>query len=226
MKACKKLLGTSTLLSSFFLLGGCQAPQPYDYTALQASKPRSILVIPPRNNTVEVNAPYTFLATITRPLAEKGYYVFPVAIIDQLLKENGLPTPEEMNEVPLNKLQEITGADAVLYVSVEEWGQKYEILQSRTVARSNWKLVDARNGNLLWESSAFAQQTSGDGGGGLAGALIGAIATQIAGSIVDNTPQISTLANNTAVIAPKRGLLPGPYCSTMEQVPTCKPPTQ
>jgi hypothetical protein len=37
-------------------------------------------------------------------LAEKGYYVLPVAVIDQFLKENGLPTPAEMNGIPLEKI--------------------------------------------------------------------------------------------------------------------------
>ena len=56
------------------LLSGCVNRTPYDYTALNNSKPRSIVVIPPNNNTVEVNAQYIFLSTISKPLAEKGYY--------------------------------------------------------------------------------------------------------------------------------------------------------
>ncbi len=79
-----------TVFSVFaMLLAGCVASKtPYDYSALENSRPRSILVIPPLNNSVEVNAPYVFLSTITAPLAEKGYYVFPVAVIDRFLKEN------------------------------------------------------------------------------------------------------------------------------------------
>jgi hypothetical protein len=45
-----------------------------------------------------------YLSTLTKPLAEKGYYVLPVAVIDQFLKENGLPTPAEMNGIPLEKI--------------------------------------------------------------------------------------------------------------------------
>src|SRR5210317_1864170 len=95
----------SVVAAFVVLLSGCVAPTgPYDYSALENSRPRSILVIPPLNNSIEVNAPYIFLATITRPLAEKGYYVFPVAVIDAFLKENGLPTPAEMNGIPLDKI--------------------------------------------------------------------------------------------------------------------------
>jgi hypothetical protein len=193
------------------LITGCQTAPPYDYSALIASKPKSILIIPPNNSSIDVNAPYIFLSTITKPIAEKGYYVFPVAVIDHFLKENGLPTPAEMNTIPLDKIREHIGADAVLYVSIEEWGQKYQVISSKAVVRSTLKLVDTRTGDLLWESTAFAQQKSGDGGGGLLGAIIAAAIEQVAGSLIDHTPQLSQWANQGAVNNTNQGLLDGPY---------------
>ncbi len=210
MKMLNSLLRATVLFAALLLLAACQNA-PYDYTALNAAKPRSILVLPPVNNTVEVNAPYTFISTISRPLAEKGYYVFPVAVIDLFMKENGLPNPEEMNAVPLDKLCENIGPDAVLYVTINQWGQKYELIQSRSVTEAYLKLVDAKTGNVLWEANALAQQQSGDGGAGLVGALVGAIVTQVAGSMVDNTPALSSMGNNVAINNAQRGLLPGPY---------------
>ena len=61
---------SAMVLGSILLISGC-ALQPYDYTSLRASAPRSILVIPPSNDTVEVNAPYVYLSTVSRPLAEQ-----------------------------------------------------------------------------------------------------------------------------------------------------------
>ena len=43
------------------------------------------------------------------------------------------------------------------------------------------------------------------------GALVGAVVSQIAGEITDNTPLVSRMANNNAINAKKRGLLYGPY---------------
>lgn len=193
------------------IFSGC-ATKPYDYSALQQSKPRSILVIPPINNSIEVNAPYIYLSTITRPLAEKGYYVFPVAVIDYLFKENGLPTPAEMNGVPLDKIDEIIGADAVLYVSIEEWGQKYLVLSSETKVQATLRLVDVKTGRQLWEATAFARQSSNDGNNGIIGALIGAAVTQImASTIADATPNVARQANGFAIFNKERGLLDGPY---------------
>ena len=194
------------------VVSGCATVEPYDYTALKANAPRSILVMPPMNNSVEVTAPYSFLSTITAPLAESGYYVFPVSVIDTFLKENGLPTPAEMNSVPLEKIDEIIGADAVLYVSIDDWGQKYNVLSSITVVKGHLKLVSVKTGDLLWDAPIFAQHDPNSGNGnGLVGALVGAIVSQIAGEISDNTPLVSRMANNMAINANQRGLLYGPY---------------
>ena len=210
----KNTLGTLYLLSAIFFLNACQIQSPTNYGALIESKPRSILVIPPRNNSVEVNAPYTFLASITKPLSEKGYYVFPVAVIDTFFKENGMSITAEMNEIPLDKLRENIGADAVLYVTIDQWGQKYQVLSSKAVVSASLKLVDARTGELLWSARSYAEQASGDGGGGLAGALFAAVIDQVAGSLKDKTFPLAQQANYSAI---NRGLINGPYSPLEKQ---------
>ena len=209
MKLIQKVIYLFPILA--LLASGCVTQQPYDYSKLQASKPRSILVIPPANNSVEVNAPYVYLSTITRPLAEKGYYVFPVSVIDHFMKENGLPTPDEMNRVPLDKIDENIGADAVLYVTIDEWGQNYQITSSVAQVSAQLKLVEVKTGEVLWHASAAAQKASGDGGGGLAGALIAALVEQVLSASIDHTPMLSRTANNNAINNKVNGLLNGPY---------------
>lgn len=201
---------SSFLLLCAVVLSGC-AIAPYDYSALNEHKPRSILVIPPNNNSVEVNAPYIFLSTVSKPLAEKGYYVFPVSVIDHFLKQNGLPTPAEMNAIPLDKIQETIGADAVLYTTIEEWGQKFQLLSSKTIVNAKMRLVDVRSGIDLWDGHAYFEQSSGDGGGGLIGALANAVVTQIVNSKIDQTPRVSAQAVASIVSNRHKGLLAGPY---------------
>ncbi|MFT2099637.1 DUF799 domain-containing protein [Marinomonas sp. 2405UD66-6] len=214
MNNCKKVFLCFPLFLALFITG-C-ATKPYNYDALLASKPRSILVIPPKNNSVEASAPYIYLSTISKPLGEKGYYVFPVAVIDTFLKENGLPTPEEMNFVPLDKLYEHIGADAVLYVEINDWGQKYRILSSDTVVEVSMKLVDGKTGALLWDASSSAIQSSNSGNGGLIGNLVGALASQVIGSVSDRTPEVARIANTNAIYSPSKGLLTGPYAPESE----------
>jgi hypothetical protein len=199
-------------IASIVFLSGCVTVEPYNYGPLKQAAPRSILVLPPMNSSVEVSAPYTYLSTVTRPLAEKGYYVFPVSVVDTFLKENGLPTPAEMNGIALDKIDEIIGADAVLYVDIQDWGQKFQVLSSVTVVQGNVRLVSVRTGELLWEAPINAQYNpNNNSGGGLLGALVVAVVSQIAGEITDNTPQVARMANNMAFNSAKRGLLNGPY---------------
>lgn len=199
-------------LVAIIVLSGCASVEPYNYSALKQAAPRSILVLPPMNSSVEVNAPYSYLSTISQPLAEKGYYVFPVSVIDIFLKENGLPTPAEMNGIALDKIDEIIGADAVLYVDIKDWGQKFQVLSSITVVQGHIKLVSVKTGELLWDSVISAQYNpNNNSGGGLVGALVGAVVSQIAGEISDNSPLVARLANAAALNSAKRGLLNGPY---------------
>ena len=140
-----------------------------------------------------------------------GYYVFPVVEVDQLLKDNGLPTAGEMHQVPLNKIGEIIGADSVLYVTIKKYGSKYEIITSMTTVSADAKLVDVKTGLTLWEGTATAQQGSGDSGGGLIGALITAAATQMVNSATDPAHEVSSMANYQLFFPKDHGLLHGPY---------------
>ncbi|MBM6550749.1 DUF799 domain-containing protein [Marinomonas ostreistagni] len=206
LTAVRTLFGLSLCL----LLAGCTTPAPYNYDALKAAEPRSILVIPPKNQSLEVQAPYVFISTISRPLGEKGYYVFPVAVIDQFMKDNGLPTPEEMNLVPLDKLYEHIGADAVLYTEIHDWGQKFNLLSSSTVVDVSMRLVDSQTGVTLWDAKASASKSS-DSSSSLTSAILNAVATQILNSVNDQTPQLARSANIIAINDRYKGLLEGPY---------------
>ena len=114
---CKGILAALFLI---VLASGCAtAPKSYDYTAFREAKPRSIVVLPPLNSSPDVKATYSMLAQMSYPLAESGYYVLPVSLVDAAFKENGLSNAAEVHAVPTAKLREIFGADAALYVEVK-----------------------------------------------------------------------------------------------------------
>jgi hypothetical protein len=185
--------GAVLLISLCF---GCASAPSYDYTNFRQHPPRSILVLPPINQSTDVRGTYGYLTTVTKPLAEMGYYVFPVALVDQFLKENGLPGPGEMHQAPLSKFAEIFGADAVLYITLAAYGSKYHVFNSGAVVQARGRLVDAKTGLLLWEGGVLARQRSGAaGGGGLIGALVGAAVNQVVASTSDMAHTISMDAN-------------------------------
>ena len=211
----RSLLATLPAFSLF--LAGCATQKPVDYSAFREHRPHSILVLPPINHSTAVEATYGYLSTVTMPLAEMGYYVFPVAEIDEFLKENGMPTAGEMQQVPLDKVGEIIGADAVLYVSVDKYGSKYQVINSKTVVEASAKLVDTKTGITLWEGHAHAEEDSSSGSNNIIAALVAAAVTQIINSSVDHAHVVSQSANYLLFTPKNRGLLYGPYHPEFEK---------
>lgn len=205
---------TALACASLLLMTACatrQAPV-YDYTAFKASRPKSILVLPPVNNTPDVMATPAVLAQVTLPLAESGYYVMPVTLVAETFKENGLSLPPEMHAVVPAKLQQIFGADAALYLTVTRYGASYAVLDSAAVVSVSARLVDLRSGEALWSGSASASNNEGGGGnqGGIVGLLVAAVVKQILNSVTDASFPVAGMASQRLLSARPGGLLYGP----------------
>lgn len=205
-------LCAALLLSS--LVAACVSrPESMDYSAFKRSNPKSILVLPPINHTTEVLAPYGVLANVTVPLAEAGYYVFPVALVDETFKNNGLTVAEDIHAVSSRKLNDIFGADAVLYIEVQEYGTSYAVLASDTVVVVQAKLVDSKTNDVLWQGKARAASSEQNRGnsGGIVGMLVEAAVSQIIESAFDASFQVAATASGR-LLSPQmpNGLLYGP----------------
>ena len=197
------------------VLSGCavKQPVPYDYTEYKLSNPKSILVLPPVNKTPEVRAPYSMLAQVTFPLAESGYYVLPVSLVDETLKENGVTQAQDAHELPSAKLREIFGADAALYISMTQYGTVYVLLDSHTTVSAEARLVDLKTDKVLWtgKASASTAEQQNQNQGGLAGMLITAIVKQIVGSVTDQSHPMAGVTSQRLLSAGRfHGLLHGP----------------
>jgi hypothetical protein len=194
------------------LLGGCASPKTVDYSAFKESKPRSILVLPPVNESPDVKATYSLLSQVTFPLAEAGYYVLPVALVDETFKQNGLTSANEIQETSPAKLREIFGADAAMYVKVTQYGTSYMVISSQTIVTATAKLVDLRTGTTLWTGTATASSDEGNNsGGGLIGMLITAAVKQIINSSTDAGHPIAGITSQRLLSAGQpAGLLYGP----------------
>ena len=171
------------MLAIVALLAGCAGPQRnVDYTAFRESKPASILVLPPLNTSVDVAASAAVLSQATLPLAESGYYVVPVAVMEETFRQNGLTTPDDIHAVPAARLREIFGADAALYMTVKEYGASYKVVSSDVTVSIDATLLDLRSGAKLGrppDPEARQQQQqrrpdrhAGAGGGGSGGQLV------------------------------------------------------
>jgi hypothetical protein len=217
MKTIKVLL----LLSLGFILTGCAQKKPYDYTAFHASKPKSILILPPINNSPDVKASSSFYSNAQKPLAEAGYYVFPIALVNETFKRNGMTVAEDIHQIKPKKLQEIFGADSALYITIKDYGNKYFIIGSSAVVTADAKLVDLRSSAILWEGTASAKSDEGSSGqGDLASILVNAAAKQIIGTVFDESHGLSKKAAAKLLSADtSNGILYGPYHPNYGKMP-------
>ncbi|MEE9099330.1 MULTISPECIES: DUF799 domain-containing protein [Pseudomonas] len=200
-------------LFALALLAGCAPQKTVDYSAFKQSRPKSILVLPPLNESPDVKASYGMLSQITYPLAEAGYYVLPVALVDETFRQNGVSTPADIHQLPAGKLREIFGADAALYVTVTEYGTSYMVLSSASIVTASARLVDLRSGTTLWTGTATASSEEGSqNSGGLVGMLISAAVKQIISSAQDDASYPVAGITGARLLSAGRngGLLYGP----------------
>jgi len=201
-------------MGAALLLGACATKQveQFDYTAFRENRPRSILVLPPINQSPEIKAQASFLATSTIPLAESGYYVIPVALSEEAFRQNGVTIAEEAHSTALGKLRAIFGADAALYITVTRFGTSFRLIDSVTEASASAKLVDLRTAQELWSGRASVVLGSDNSGGGLIGALVSAIVKQIVNTVSDKSHDAARVANYQMLSAGhQNSILFGPY---------------
>lgn len=201
-------------LTLLVLLTACATPKSYDYTTFRQHPPRSILVLPPLNESPEVEATYSVLSTMTYPLAESGYYVVPVTLVDETFKQNGLYTAGDIHTVAPEKLHEIFGADAALYVTITNYGVSYMVIDSAAVVTLNARLVDLKTGETLWAgfASASNKENQNTQGGGLIGILLTAVVNQIINTSTDASHTVAHRSSYRLLSADQAGgILYGPY---------------
>ena len=192
-------------------LSGCETAK-FDYTAFKASKPSSILVLPPLNESVDVNASSAVYSSVIAPLSESGYYVFPPTLVMETFKQNGLTEARPIHDISLSKLNEIFGADAVLYMNIKKFGQSYSIITSANVVSLEAYLIDAKTGTEIWRGQAAASSDENSNNNmGLAGLLVSAVIKQVVGQIFDAGFPTSKVANSRLLFAKTpNSLLYGP----------------
>lgn len=144
------------------LMTGCATRNNLD--SFYAHRPKSIVVVPVLNESLEVTASSVFITTITKPLAEKGYYVFPVHLTDMVLKDFGLAEAGHIHQLPANRFYDLFGADAALFITIKDWSTKYLVLVSTVTVEMEYILKDTRTGEILWKHTQPYVHSSGAGG--------------------------------------------------------------
>lgn len=195
---------------------GCAIqPVERDLGAFEAAAPRSILVVPVVNHSLDVEAPGLLLSTLPVPLAEKGYYVFPVHTVQTVLEQEGWYEAEKVREQPTAALAKLFGADAVLYVAIHRWDAQYAILAAAVTVEVSYRLV-ARDGTEIWTARRQVRNAPDPNAGGankqsgLAQLLAAALTAAATRAAPDYLP-LAKQANREAFTGRNTSIPDGPY---------------
>ena len=194
------------------LLAGCAATRPpTDLTAFRAADPKSILIVPVVNQTLDVDAPSYMLTTMTVPLAEKGYYVFPVNTVKTVLENEGFYEPERVQQQKPADLAKFFDADAVLYVSISRWDAQYVVLSTTVTVDLVYRMYD-RNGAQIWQAEKKMQYTpsSSSTGNAIADLVVMAINAAVTKAAPNYMP-LARQANQLVFVGEATAIPSGPY---------------
>lgn len=208
MSLYRRIAAVVAIVGLSAVLGACaSAPKSKDYTTFRAANPRSILVVPTLNNTVSVTAPEFFLSTVSRPFADRGYYVFPAHMVKRLLEDEGLSDPGLIHNADARRLDRMFGCDSVLFIAIQQWDSKYLVISTTTTVKFDYVIKSCKSNEVLWKDTQQLSYTPNSGNGGLLGALIAAAIEKGA----PNYMPLAMQANAAAAGVPGQGLPAGPY---------------
>lgn len=202
MNACR----IGLVVFGALLFCGCVSP---DYSSAEKyyeREPRTVVVLPIRNESTDAEASRYFLATIARPLVQRGYYVLPIESTLEVFSREGLNTAGRAWDMKPQLLQKYLGADAALYVTITKWDTSYAVIQSRVTVSMDYRLVDCHTGEDLWTARATRTRSSGGSGGGLIGLFVSVVDAAISAAVTDYVP-LASEANTGAL----QSLPPGAY---------------
>lgn len=165
------------------------------YPKMYEDKPVSILVVPAVNRSTAADAPDLYSTTIAQPLSEAGYYVMPLPITNMVLQLEGVVDGAQLRNISANKFRQMFDADAVLFVTINQWDTNYYVTGGNVTVGATFDLVSTDSSEVLWNyNSVIVHNTSGNSGNLLADIISTALTT----ALTDYVP-VARMVNSTVM---------------------------
>lgn len=154
------------------------------YAKMYEEKPITLLVMPPINNSANVEAKDLLYTSISRPLVEAGYYVISPLLAMDVLKAESAYDAELFFDAPLTAFQNYFGADAVVFSVIDTWAKKGLGIQTKI----RYVIKSAYTNEILFDRSCdlYLDLSMNSGANGMLGALIDLAASAISTAATDH----------------------------------------
>ena len=154
------------------------------YAKMYEEKPLTLLVMPPINNSSNVEAKDLLYTSISRPLIEAGYYVISPLLSMEVLKTESAYDSEMFFEASLAPFQNYFGADAVVFSIIDTWAKKGLGIETKI----RYVIKSAYTNEVLFDRSCdlFLDLSINSGSYGLIGTLVDLAASAISTATTDH----------------------------------------
>ena len=161
-----------------------QVTRESQYAAMYNDMPITLLVMPPINNTSNVEAKDLLYTSISRPLAEAGYYVISPLLAMDVLKAESAYDAEMFIDNPLTMFRDYFGADAVVFSQIDDWTKRGFGIDTKI----RYIIKSATSGEVLFDRSCdlYLDLQQNSGNNSALGLLIDLAASAIATATTDH----------------------------------------
>jgi hypothetical protein len=190
----RRILSILFLLAFFVVTLSACAPKCLKkceaFPKMYNERPLAILVLPPINETTAADAKEYYATTVAEPLSFAGYYVYPIEVISDILKNEGVYDTETLVSADPRKFKEYFGADGVMYIWLKKWDTAYYVVGGNVSVGVRCLLKSTTSAETLWEyeGTIVHDTTAHPGGGGLIGLAVAIIATAVQTAATDYVP--------------------------------------
>ena len=175
------------LLFALIILSSCgtasRLTREMQYSKMYVEKPVTLLLMPPINNTTNVEAKEYLYTSISRPLAEAGYYVISPMLSMDILQAESAYDAELFVDAPLTMFQNFFGADAVVFSEINSWTKKGLGIETNI----RYFIKSAYTGEILFDRSCelYLDLQINSGGSGF-GVLVDLVASAINTAVTEH----------------------------------------
>ncbi len=154
------------------------------YAKMYEEKPITLLVMPPINNSANVEAKDLLYTSISRPLVEAGYYVISPLLAMDVLKAESAYDAEMFFDSSLSTFQNYFGVDAVIFSVIDTWTKKGLGIETKI----RYVIKSAHTNETLFDRSCdlYLDLSVNSGSYGLLGALVDLAASAINTAATDH----------------------------------------
>lgn len=209
MKNRKNLLIIAVLSVTMFLTSCATLTKSDVYPKVYEEKPLAVLVMPPINQSTNVDAKDYFYSTLSKPICNEGYYVFPPFLSMYTLQRESAYDSELFINRDISKFGKKYGADVLMFTIIKSWNKSG--LKADVEVEIEYIFKSTKTNEIVFDKNAvIIVNTAVDTGlnGGL-GILANILATSIKTAATDYVKVARTC--NYYALETEASMPVGPY---------------